>query len=93
MSRETIVAEPLYVLLSLHGCVDAHEKIRIATEAARREKKSLMQKVCEMPDLLEFIVKFTPEQKEILEHPEQYLGKAVEKTEETCAYWRKELGL
>ncbi len=93
MSRETIVAEPLYVLLSLHGCVDAHEKIRVATETAKLEKKSLLQKVYEMPELLEIIVKFTPEQKQILENPEQYLGKAVEKTEETCNYWRKELGL
>lgn len=93
MSKDAIIAEPLYVLLSLYGYEDAHEKIRQFSKQAIAEKKGLLELVSTDSELLPYLVQFTREQKIILENPEQYIGKSVEKTEEVCHYWRKELGL
>ena len=93
MNSQHIVAEPLYILLSFYGYEDAHEKIRQLSKQAIAEKKELLDLVYADVGLSPFLEKFTAEQKKILENPELYLGKAVEKTEEVCLYWRKELGL
>jgi adenylosuccinate lyase len=93
MNSQHIVAEPLYILLSFYGYEDAHEKIRQLSKQAIAEKKELLDLVYADVGLTPFLEKFTAEQKKILENPELYLGKAVEKTEEVCLYWRKELGL
>lgn len=93
MSRDLVIAEPLYVLLSLHCCPDAHEVVRQLSMKAYTEKKSLLAVVAEDHSLDLYFEKFTSEQKMMLKMPEKYIGKSVEKTEEVCAYWNKELGL
>ncbi len=93
MNKEQIIAEPLYILLALYGCEEAHEKVRQLVKRAHTEKKQLLAIIFADNDLQQYLEKFTDEQKRILEHPELYIGKAVEKTEEVCVYWRKELGL
>ncbi len=92
-SKESIVAEPLYILLSLAEFVGAHEKVRQLTKKAFEEKKGVMEVAQEDSVIGSYIEQFTPEQKELLQNPELYIGKAVEKTEQVCAYWKKELGL
>ncbi|MFA6888872.1 MAG: lyase family protein, partial [Candidatus Woesearchaeota archaeon] len=93
MSKDFIIAEPLYVLLAVHGISEAHEKVRQMTMKAFAEKKSLLDIAKQDVIVSAIFMTFTDEQKNILEHPEKYIGKSVEKTEEVCAYWRKELGL
>lgn len=93
MSKDVVIAEPLYVLLSLHGCPDAHETVRQLSMKAYTEKKPLLAIVAAEHSLDSYFEKFTPEQKILLKTPEKYIGKSVEKTEEVCAYWQKELGL
>lgn len=92
MKKESIIAEPLYVLLSLHGCVDAHEKVRQLSQRAAVEGTSLFVLALHDDDLKHYLEKLSVEEKAILQSPEEYIGKAVEKTEEVCAYWKKELG-
>ncbi len=93
MSKDVIIAEPLYVLLALCGVAEAHEKVRQMTMKAYAEKKTLLEIAKSDALVSELLTTFTDEQKNILEHPEKYIGKSVEKTEEVCAYWKKELGL
>ncbi len=92
MNKETIIAEPLYVLLSVHGCIDAHEKVRQLSQRATVEGKSLFVLALHDGDLKQYIEKLSVEEKAILQSPEEYIGKSVKKTEEVCAYWKKELG-
>ncbi|MEK6920269.1 MAG: lyase family protein [Nanoarchaeota archaeon] len=93
MSKDSIIAEPLYVLLALYGYDNAHEKLRQISKQALAENTSVLELVYADIELLPYLEKFTVEQKNILENPSSYIGKAVEKTEEVCNYWRKELGL
>jgi len=91
-NKDFVIAEPLYILLALHNHPDAHEFVKQLTLKAQIEKKPLPLVVQEEPGMQEFLAKFTPEQREIIEKPEKYLGKAVEKTERICAHWKEELG-
>ncbi len=93
MNKHFIIAEPLYVLLAVHGVAEAHENVRQLTMKALAEKKSLLDIVKSDAEISAILNMFTPEQKIILEHPEKYVGKSVEKTEDVCEYWKKELGL
>lgn len=93
LSKEQIIAEPLYVLLSLHGLEDSHEKVRQMAMKAAAEKKSILALALDDEIVRKYIQKFTTEQRNLLEHPETYIGKSVEKTEEVCGYWQKDLGL
>ncbi len=93
MSKEKIIAEPLYILLSLYGCPDAHKRIRELTNYSQQQNKALVDVVFDNAELQPYIVKFTEDQKQLLRHPEKYLGKAVEKTEYVCEKWKHELGL
>ena len=93
MSRDFIIAEQLYVLLAVHGIPNAHETVRQLTMKAHAEGKSLLDTAKADAIVSQAILAFTEQQKNILGHPETYIGKSVEKTEHVCAYWRKELGL
>lgn len=35
--------------------------------------------------------KLLPEQKKVLQNPQQYIGKAVQKTELICEYWKQKI--
>ncbi|MDP2973781.1 MAG: lyase family protein, partial [Candidatus Diapherotrites archaeon] len=90
-SKKGIVAEPLYLLLAANGHVDAHECVRQLTVEAEKSGKHLMELAAADADIAKYLVKLSRQQKEMLSEPEKYIGKAVEKTEQTCAYWKKEL--
>ncbi|MBI2970842.1 MAG: adenylosuccinate lyase [Candidatus Aenigmarchaeota archaeon] len=82
-SKSRIITEPLYVLLAVYGCPDAHEAVRRLTLLEKPILEALEQDAALVP----YYAKFTPQQKEILEHPETYTGRAAEKTEAVCSYW------
>lgn len=88
-----IGAEPLYILLAFHGHPDAHEYVRMLSAKVHETKKSLFQLFTSDPTTASIRKKFTKEQLTIIERPEQYIGKSVEKTEVVCAYWKRELKL
>jgi hypothetical protein len=50
--------------------------------------------IAEQKEMLKpFIEKFSIEQKTILKNPEKYVGKAIEKTELICEYWKTKLNI
>lgn len=93
ISKDFITAEPLYVLLAFYGLSEAHEEVRQLTMKALAEKKTLLEVAKSDASVSALLMKLTDEQRNVLEHPETYIGKAVEKTEEVCEYWKKEMGL
>ncbi len=90
-SRGAIAAEPLYVLLAKYGHPDAHEAVRKLTLEVERGGRSLLEIAMMDSDVREHMRKLTPEERRILERPEEYRGLAAEVTREVTALWRERL--
>jgi len=87
LSKDNIIAEPLYILLSYFGHPNAHEYVRRKTVQAYKENKSLREVVEHDKEVLAYIAKFTPEQKERVFDAAKYTGLAAEKTDKVVSYW------
>ena len=89
--KDPVTAEPLYVLLSLAGHADAHEKCRVLARQAQAAKRPLAEIVSQDATLEPYFKNLTPAQKAVLDDPARYLGVAVERTRAVCAEWEKRL--
>jgi adenylosuccinate lyase len=87
-----VVAEPLYVLLALHGVPQAHELARRLAQQARQQGRSVMEVAQEMPEVTAVLAGMTPEQRHVLDHPEAYLGRAREQVDAVCDEWEAQVG-
>jgi adenylosuccinate lyase len=85
-SKGEIVAEPLYILLAIHGHPDAYEYVRKLVIKARKNGQKLSDIIWTDENIKPYLEKMTDKQKEILKHPERYIGIAKEKTESVCSY-------
>lgn len=93
MSKNMIIAEPLYILLAANGHPDAHEYARDMTLKSQMAKKPLMSLVKKDKSMQPYLKKFSKRQFDILNNPEKYTGIAAKKTEMVCGYWKNELKL
>src|SRR5881296_4463902 len=91
MSRGAIVAEPLYVLLAKYGHPDAHEAVRRLTLEAERTGRTVLEIAMLDTDFRDFLKKFTPEERRILERPEDYYGLAPQVARDIASAWRERL--
>jgi adenylosuccinate lyase len=91
MSRGAIAAEPLYVLLAKYGHPDAHEAVRRLTLEAERGSRSLLEVASQDTEFRDFLTKFTPDERRILERPEEYHGLAPQIAREIASAWRERL--
>jgi adenylosuccinate lyase len=91
MSRGGIAAEPLYVLLAKYGHPDAHEAVRRLTLEAERGSRSLLEVATRDTEFRDFLTKFTPDERRILERPEEYRGLAPEIARDIASQWRERL--
>ncbi len=89
-SKNAVAAEPLYVLLALHGHSNAHETVKQLTLRSQSENKNIFELAEQDSSLQLFVKRLSPQQKLILQNPEQYIGKSIEKTELICGHWKKE---
>jgi adenylosuccinate lyase len=89
--KDPITAEPLYVLLAMHGHPDAHEAARVLARAARQQQRPLSQLVCDSAELAPYLAKMTPAQRAILDDPAKYLGAATQRTCAICDHWENKL--
>jgi adenylosuccinate lyase len=85
--KDAVVAEPLYVLLSLTGHPDAHEKARVLARQSRVQNKPLTQVIREDRSLDEYLGRCTPEQRKVLSDPGLYVGASRERTQAVCDQW------
>jgi adenylosuccinate lyase len=87
--KDPITAEPLYVLLALHGHPDAHEQARVLARDARQQGRPLAQMLREERAIAPYLQKMTPEQLAVLDDPAKYLGAAAQRTRAVCDEWEK----
>jgi adenylosuccinate lyase len=90
--KDPITAEPLYVLLAMHGHPDAHEKSRTLARDARIQKRPLSQLLREDGSIVSYLAKMSAEQLAILDDPAKYLGAAENRTRAICDEWEAKLG-
>ncbi len=93
MSREAIVAEPLYILLAKHGHPDAHEAVRELTLRSARGGRGILELAKKDRNLGKYIKKFTSAEKGLLSRPESYIGLSVQRVDAVCGHWKKEMSL
>src|SRR5262249_129705 len=87
MARGSIIAEPLYIVLGLHGCPDPYDWSKKLANASRQTGRKISELMQEDPKIQEYFQKFTPEEKELINNPELYTGNAKQVTLDTCDYW------
>jgi adenylosuccinate lyase len=87
MSRDAIIAEPLYILLGLHGCPDPYDWSKKLVNASRQTGKKMTELVEAEAKLQPYYSKFTHQERELVNHPEKYVGNSVSGTLQTCDYW------
>jgi adenylosuccinate lyase len=91
--KDPITAEPLYVLLAMHGHPEAHEKARVLARDARLQKRPLSQLLREDASIADYLAKMTPEQLAVLDDPAKYLGAAAQRTRAICDEWERRIDL
>ena len=91
LTRGAIVAEPLYVLLSKYGHPGAHEAVRKLTLEADRTGRTLMDVATVDVDVRPYLAKLTPDERKVIDKPEEYRGLAADVTRDVAATWRERL--
>ena len=87
--KDPVTAEPLYVLLAMHGHPDAHEAARVLARDARQQGRPLAELLRQSEETAPFLAKMSPEQRKILDNPALYLGAAAQTTERICSDWER----
>jgi adenylosuccinate lyase len=90
-SKDLCVAEALYTLLAVHGHPDAHEYVRQFVRRCQQKGVRPNKQMWEEKELQPYFDKLTAQQKDVLVHPEKYVGIARQKAESVCAFWEKRL--
>ncbi len=91
ITRDSIIAEPLYILLGLHGCPDPYDWSKKLINRSRTTGRKMTELMEAEPELQEYFAKFTPEERNLINHPELYTGNAEQVTLDTCDYWQKKI--
>ena len=91
LTRGAIVAEPLYILLSKYGHPDAHEAVRRLTLEAERSGRSVREVATVDADVRSYLSRLTPEERRIIDSPEEYRGLAAQVARDVAATWRERL--
>ena len=89
--KDPITAEPLYVLLAMHGHPEAHEKARVLARDARIQKRPLSQLLREDAGIASYLAKMTAGQLAVLDDPARYLGAAETRTRDICTEWERKI--
>ncbi|MHC4399141.1 MAG: lyase family protein [Planctomycetota bacterium] len=89
--KDAVVAEPLYILLSMAGHPDAHEKARVLSKESVVTGRPLSQVIQEDPSLQEYLERLSPENRAILKDPAKYVGATPQRTKAICEHWEGRL--
>jgi len=89
--KDPVVAEPLYVLLSLAGHPDAHEEARVLAREARIKNVPLTEVIRGARGLDEYVQRMTPAQRSVLDDPARYTGAAAQQARTICDLWEGRL--
>jgi adenylosuccinate lyase len=89
--KDPITAEPLYVLLAMHGHPDAHEAARVLARDARVQRRPLADLVRESREIAPYLARMKPTQRAIVDDPAKYLGAAARQTRAICDAWESKI--
>jgi len=89
MSKDSIVAEPLYILLALAGHPLAYDETRTLMEEAKGKNMNIMDVALQRSDIKKYFDTITDDQREILKDPSRYTGIASKLCEKVCKYWEE----
>jgi adenylosuccinate lyase len=89
--KDAVVAEPLYLLLSLAGHPDAHEASRKLSQQSRIEGRPMAELIRDDPEIGRQLKDLSPSNRKILEDPAAYLGTSRERTIAVCDAWESRL--
>jgi adenylosuccinate lyase len=93
MTQGLIIAEPLYLILAAMGHPDAHEKVRLLTLQAQKDRLPLQKIATWDPEIANYFLRMTPRQYAILTNPILYTGIAAKKALKVAHRWQQQLGL
>jgi adenylosuccinate lyase len=91
ISGESLLAEPLYILLAAAGHPDAHEAVRKIVQKAISEKTSFLKAFKSDNELAGYLSKIPKEKLRILDSPKKYNGIAGKKARRTALEWKKKM--
>jgi adenylosuccinate lyase len=91
MSKGGVIAEALYILLAKHGHPDAHEAVRRLTLEAERGGKSALELAGHDAELRPILAKLMPEERKVLDQPDEYRGLASDVARDVATTWRGKL--
>ena len=91
LSKGSIVAEALYVLLAKHGHPDAHEAVRRLTLEADQSGRPVLELAALDPDLRSILASLSSDERRVLDQPEEYRGLAGDVARDVATLWRQKL--
>jgi len=87
LSKDLVVAEPLYIVLALQGVPDAYDTIMRLSREARRTDTKIIDLARREPELSRILEGIPKRQADILNDPGSYVGDAANRTRATCEHW------
>jgi len=87
ISADKIISEPLQILLSQCGFSEAHQKIRQLYLLSLQNEVPLAEIVFKDKELKPYLQKLDKHQLNYIFHPENYIGRTIEKTDLICDFW------
>ena len=89
---QSVLAEPLYVLLALRKKdPDAYDRVRELVRASESNRRSLAEEVRATPDLVGFLRDLPDDQRGVIENPADYIGACEGRTQQICDFWEQTL--
>lgn len=89
MNLHSILAEPLYILLSVAGHTDAHEAVRKIVQKAISERRSFSEVFRSDEGMKKYLEKIPKDKLKLLDSPEKYSGIASRKAKRVLEGWQK----
>lgn len=90
MSKHSIIAEPLYILLALNGYTNAYNYVRTLISNTQGNNRKLTELIWKDKEIKPFLEKLPEKHKTILRDPSKYIGHSYERTILTCDEWEKQ---
>jgi len=90
-SAPDVIAEPLYIALALSGERDPYDTSRKLRESAKARGESLLDHLRSTGEGRAVLERLDPAHREVLLHPESYVGDAPARTRAVCEFWGKRL--
>jgi adenylosuccinate lyase len=91
VTKDKILAEPLYIILALAKYADAYDVTMRLSRQSQKEGRPLIELANAHSIVGPILLGIPDEHKAILADTSLYVGDAARRTVETCEYWEREV--